>query len=1217
MPTYYEKLGSELSIFRAERMDAPWREGLPYCEIAWPDERRPFMPSRDEDLVHDVLMKILRRGELSYCSTLEEEWILKWYGDAYGIKENKGPGSITYQYGPNLKQAFTNFRDLLEPWQGELNAIRFDPENPQNERALFSQLKERFGDRLPHAVSTQVPLEDILSEDYREAFMGQRGDLLISAPNTGAVLLEPGGDEHGEPAQQRLDRQRDDAFASIGVRTLRPHNREIGTDALLQEITEALAGSGVLEYLEAPLDGSSENLAANYLFLLPSLLTRVQWVLLDLLFRQGYIREPSLKIGVRERDLECIELAVRGLWDRIQRLSDLYRCDINLPEIQLSAERNPRYHNPDHAELGIDVKSAANLQTIECDFVLDVAIKCNGLTQPIVHPTAPVISIRQTFKHNKRTRFAYRARPKVLEGSEHTQELLESFVQDLFRKRAFRPGQFEIVNHVLLQKHTIGLLPTSAGKSLCYQLCALLTPGTTFVIDPVVALMDDQTQTLQEFHGLTTVFALHSGANVHPNQVPRILAENQIIFISPERLQRPNFRAALNANHAADLFINYAVLDEAHCISMWGHDFRPSYLCMKQNLERLCQFQGSTPVMVALTGTASQLVLIDLKRELDIHEMDAVIRPKTFNREELNFSLYHCSANDKWETLTQVMQGVANKLNVRELQREAWGLVFSQTPRSVWELMGRTVAQHPPPGNLNRGQQVNHYIGEAMGSVHSVLQAQGAEEIRYGLYTGGLPNNWPMNDNEWSTYKRLTLQAFKRGDIRLLFGNTAVSVGIDNEKLNYVVNLTMPNSMESYYQQCGRAGRAEQPSQCPLIFSDDNPVGTQIWLNGGNRAETWDDIGSVIYFHQSSFPGKDVDLTGTCAVFDQLVRGERGGATVQVEMYFEHGMRDDVAERTERYISFWMMMGVVESYEVTGRVGATVYHATLHPTVVRFLDTAQAEREPLRKALNRHMLESLHAYLSRYRPVSFQKLKEDVETQRIPGKDNPPHSQKCAAYLIDFIYSQIAYQRRESIRTMVRFCNEEQRDPETLRTRIKAYFDTSEKFSKGLMEMEQRVPSFPPVMELLDRVDDFNDAETLYWETRRLLDERFRIDWAAASLYAIAYRERGKASSFFHDMFGRLLEGLSREVADAEDQTDFLLAFLISLQRLDHAFDEEIAASLVCELMTVILNNHRRQSFQIAEHLPEAGGVRDLSQVYILNQQLQELIDAKYSRVIG
>jgi len=123
--------------------------------------------------------------------------------------------------------------------------------------------------------------------------------------------------------------------------------------------------------------------------------------------------------------------------------------------------------------------------------------------------------------------------------------------------------------------------------------------------------------------------------------------------MSPERLLRPRFRSSMRALNAADIYINYAVIDEAHCVSMWGHDFKPSYLTLEKNFHDYCTFQGKTPVLVALTGTASQLVLIDLKRELGIQDLEAIIRPDTFDRPELHFNLVACHSTDKTEMLKE------------------------------------------------------------------------------------------------------------------------------------------------------------------------------------------------------------------------------------------------------------------------------------------------------------------------------------------------------------------------------------------------------------------------------------------------------------------------------------------------------------------------------------------------------------------------------------
>ena len=148
--------------------------------------------------------------------------------------------------------------------------------------------------------------------------------------------------------------------------------------------------------------------------------------------------------------------------------------------------------------------------------------------------------------------------------------------------------------------------------------------------------------------------------------------------------------------NAADIFINYAVIDKAHCVWMWGHDFRPSYLTLERNFHDYCTFQGRVPVIVALTGTASQLVLIDLKRELNIQDMEAIIRPETFDRPELNFNLVKCPTKDGPQMLSKVRTGIARRLNVLELATDAYEIVILVNPR-------RTVATFRAAGRQCHG----------------------------------------------------------------------------------------------------------------------------------------------------------------------------------------------------------------------------------------------------------------------------------------------------------------------------------------------------------------------------------------------------------------------------------------------------------------------------------------------------------------------------------
>ncbi len=816
-------------------------------------------------------------------------------------------------------------------------------------------------------------------------------------------------------------------------------------------------------------------------------------------------------------------------------------------------------------------------------------MKCNALTEPVSVGAPHVGSVRQAFPHNRPVRFGYRAQVRPIVLGDDTDAVMESFVQDFFRKFALRPGQSPILRNILSQRATIGLLPTSAGKSLCYQLAALLTPGTTIVVDPIVALMQDQVQSLVEQFGIGRVLAWHAGARLHDQNVAALLGEHLMVFISPERLQRPQFRAAMRGLNAADIFINYAVIDEAHCVSMWGHDFRPSYLTLERNFRDYCTFQGRVPVLVALTGTASHLVLIDLKRELNIEDMGAVIRPKTFDRPELHFNLVKCPSDDGLPILKQVMTGIARRLNVQDLATDAHGIIFAYRRNELWKLFGQ-------------------HVGDAGKHVCTVLNGMADGDLRYGIYTGSAPPDAGLNREQWEEYKSKTLAAFKRGAINMLFGNTAVSVGIDNERLNYIINYGLPQSMEAYYQQCGRAGRAGQRSECYLVFSDDFPAVTQQWLNRqiDRMPRRWDDLGTVAFFHESSFPGQDIDVEGARRVFKQLInKAPDGQGLVEVPACLNLSMTPADAERTELYISYWLILGVLGDYEVTGMGRNTVYRVRRHQIVERFLQDRN------KAVLEAHIVDSLHRYLSRYRPTLLS-----VVERGLAKRPEPDLSARCNSYLVNFIYREIEYQRREAIRTMVDYCNETDTSPERLRARVRAYFDSSEKFSKGLDAMANAAPDFAAVAALLDRVEGFDDAEHLYWETRRLLEERFRPDWAAANLFAIAYRERATFSDTSMRLLDDTVAGLTEEPQAQDGGTSrFLGSFLTYLCRLDQIFGKPLSGPLLGLIMIRLYKQHRLAYVGLIDEMRVADGAREQMRLQVVNFQLKEMTDAHYSRV--
>lgn len=1190
---YLTQVGAELSFIRSFRVPCRWADSLSYCCMYRSGPDKAHRLSDDEALVHDVMLKMLQRGPRPFTSIDTERKMVEVYGASFGIRpaDGENSGSISYHYDPHLEEAYLEFSDLVDPWDGELSEVELDPEHPENERKLMRQLVERYGSRIIHCAAPQVPLEKVLAPGDAASHRGQRGDLLLSFPNGTSLLLEPG--DHDEEQQVRLDARRDRAFSEIGTTTVRPRNEDLSSHRLYSQIHRHLTEADALRFLGPEGADPSRRLAENYLFLLPSLIARVEWLLIWYFFREGLIRQPRVKLGFLERDLECAELAVSNFLEKLERLITLYDIDLGIPAIDVHVQRNPKYQYGDLAGIGHPCEIDERLDPDQYDLVLDVSIKCNGLTPPVRGGRAPVGAVRSSYRHNSPVTFAYRSQPRPIsiDSDEDARERLDGFVRDLFRKHSLRPGQPAILRNVLAQQATIGLLPTSAGKSLCYQLAALLTPGTTLVVDPIVALMHDQVESLK-WYGVERVFAWHAGAGVRDGDIGQILGSNLLTFISPERLQRPGFRQAMGEFDAKEIYVNYAVIDEAHCVSMWGHDYRPAYLTLADNFKRHCTFQGHRPVVVALTGTASQLVLIDLKRELGVQNLDAIVRPKSFDREELNFRLLRCSSDKKREALRDSMGLIARRLNAFDLFEERRGIVFAYTPAELWQLFGE-------------------YVGDAESSVRTVLNAPDDSELRYGMYSGSPPRSAGFTAKEWDQYKRRTLAAFKRGAIRVLFGNTAVSVGIDNEELTYVINYAMPQSMEAYYQQCGRAGRKGQASECCLIFTDDAPDETRKWLNREIHTVSRrrrDDIGLINHFHRQSFPGQAADHEGAMRVFRRIFSDRnQGSGMVGIPKYLETRMALQEAERTERYISYWLVLGVLNDYTVTGMGRNEEYQVVVNDVVRRFLKTGDAHE------LEEHVITRLHEYLERYRPISRGRV-----IQKVRETNYQRFSEQCLGFLIAFIYEQIEYQRRESIRTMVEFCNQEDTSPERLRARIKAYFDTSEKFSAGLMEMSETQPDIDLVSSLVGRLEGFDDAEHLFWETRRLLDERFRPDWAAANLYAMLYRQHGEATQRFREEFGDMVAALEREyTGEGSGVREFLAGFFSVLRKLDAALGEPVSRPILAGCFATLFRQRGIDDVSIVDDLGLDVDTRDYLNIKIMNLQLGEIVNGGYARALG
>ncbi len=344
---------------------------------------------------------------------------------------------------------------------------------------------------------------------------------------------------------------------------------------------------------------------------------------------------------------------------------------------------------------------------------------------------------------------------------------MRSVLRDTFGLTRLRPGQSAVIERVLRGESTLAVMPTGAGKSLCYQLPALLLPGRTVVVSPLIALMKDQCESLAEV-GVRAVQVNSAIDSEEHAAAEAAVADGsaRIIMTTPERLADPAF-VDLLMTHPVSLL----AVDEAHCISHWGHDFRPAFLEISQALPRL-----GHPTVLALTATATEAIAADIGQQLGI-PAEGVINASAY-RPNLDLRVVPVAHDD--DKMAQVLKAVR--------ATEGSGIVYTATVK-------------------------------AAAAVHEALLA--ADESA-GLYHGKLP----------AAERHAAQEAFMSGECRLMVATNAFGLGIDKPDIRLVLHYQLPATLEAYYQEAGRAGRDGEEARCTLLFLRGDKAIQQFFLAG-------------------------------------------------------------------------------------------------------------------------------------------------------------------------------------------------------------------------------------------------------------------------------------------------------------------------------------------------------------------------------------------------
>lgn len=689
-------------------------------------------------------------------------------------------------------------------------------------------------------------------------------------------IFEVDGSHHSLSEYKYYDAYRDAIAEDENFETIRFTVETIKAD---NTDFEALIGRKIYQNFKKNFEKNiKEHLAEYSLLFIPLAVARVQKTILELLLvHPELFKEEKIEIAIIERDLPCGAIAIKSLQELFFNINAILddKDKLLLPEISLTIFENSKWVIDNKLHLQASVKDESFFKQNMFDIILDHSIlRRSNIYKETDFQNDKSIKIRSShffdtaFGKARRVYCADLLQYKSLvkkkdDGSYIPVSKYEShinfFIQTIFRKVSFREGQLPIISRALQQKPVIGLLPTGGGKSLTFQLPTFLQPGLCLVVDPIKSLMEDQVRVLKQ-NWIDHCDFINSNLK-REEKVKKLIdfryGETMFLFISPERFVMQDFRNIIRTIDVSKfgLAFSYCVIDEVHCVSEWGHDFRSTYLMLGKNAQRFAKTKTAKAVsLIGLTATASFDVLADIERELQIQHndvADAIIMIENTIRPELFFRVTDVTGKDRMNALNNDFEYLGKnleKINNEEILKKSQLHHFDEferrdfaTPETRNSIDESKIKfeyndKYLIEESLENKSQNDFYSiifcptkGSKRNSAGEITDTRGVPFVFENLSSSSKGFFYASDEDETNQEIQDHFENFVTDKSKHIVCTKAFGMGIDKKDIRSTYHYFYSGSLESLVQEAGRSGRDKKISEVNILISKSKYVKLDVY----------------------------------------------------------------------------------------------------------------------------------------------------------------------------------------------------------------------------------------------------------------------------------------------------------------------------------------------------------------------------------------------------